>query len=140
MILGDAGPVLVVDRAQAALLYRAVEAFERDLERVAPSQLRHARSVKADLAAYLVTCSPRGCGTATDQWQPRRASAHDGSGEVPVISDRYTVSQAAVLLSCSESYVRRMASTWGGVLVAGRWLIPARKIDQLKKERHKNGR
>lgn len=140
--IGTSGPELLIDATVARFLYRTVEHYELHLERVAPAQLGAARTVRADLARYLQEVDELANGratSATDRWRAGDRPVDDGSGrgcESPV-RDQYTVAEAARFLSCSESYVRRMAQSWGGVLVADRWVLPAEEIENVRRARQK---
>lgn len=114
---------------EARVLFAALH----ELSRVASAQLPLVRRMAADTARFLADVDARraadaagGCANATDPsdtggcrctvWTPR-----DGA---PAGDLNVTITEAAERLGLSASYVRRMAPRWGGVKVAGRWLIP----------------
>ncbi|MEQ1700366.1 MAG: hypothetical protein ABMA25_09660 [Ilumatobacteraceae bacterium] len=101
---------------------------------VASSQLPYIRRLEAEVFRFLAdveasraAAAARGCAIATDPsgagqclgtvWMP-----WDGA---PAGDLNVTITEAADRLGLSASYVRRMAPMWGGVKVAGRWLIPS---------------
>ena len=139
-VIGANGPLLALDVTDARLVLAALESLEREVTRVAPSQLGKVRLVRADVARFLVSCLPpsgAGCDSATVPGDEGRTIAMMDSGmNVRAVRDLHaTVTEAAARLSMSTGYVRRMAPSWGGVQVAGRWSIPLSNIERIAKGR-----
>ncbi len=134
-----AGYVVMLDERSARLHLAALDALERELLRVAPTQLRAVKLARADLVRCLQAHSSTGCATATAQVQSgaARGNTHrrEGNG-VSATRDLLSVSEVARQYGISAAYVRRMAPKWNGTQVAGRWLIPT---DHITTRRRTNG-
>lgn len=138
-VIGATGPLLALDVADARLVLAGLESLEREVARVAPSQLGKVRLIRADVARFLASLTPpsgAGGDSATVPGDEGRSIAMLGSGMNARGRDLYaTVTEAAARLSMSTGYVRRMAPSWGGVQVAGRWSIPLSTIERIAKGR-----
>ncbi len=138
IVLHTSGPSLVLDEADAELVLRCVDLFCREAARVAGAQPRRATLFRADVARFLALVSEERDRAATIAGVmaasgPKMA----GQGVAPVPPpDFLTPSQAARLLSVSDSYVRRMASDWGATKVGGHWRIPRTSVLAHLKRRH----
>lgn len=131
-----AGYVAMLDEHTARLHLQALELLAREVERVAPSQLKRVNLCRADLVRCLQEHTSTRSGAATTYVRSTTSAgdtAHrEGLGVAPA-RDWLTVSEAARRQGISVAWARRRAPGWGGKLVAGRWQIPAANITPTRR-------
>lgn len=130
-------PTLALDRAEVELVVRALDALARELDRVAPAQLRHLRPLQADCMAFLRAGQPASSGNATGGVRVAAVGRTMGTTRVPreneePLAGLVTVPEAARRTGLSAAYVRRRAAVLG-YRVGGRWFIPEDRLAELRR-------